>query len=274
MTEPATTTDASVPAKDKKDEEPFWKFFLKLMLAVFIFRSFLFAPFTIPSESMLPRLWNGDYLVASKWSYGFTSYSLPFDVPLIPSRIFASQPERGDVVIFRAPPTENDDYIKRVIGLPGDQVQMRDGVLFLNGDEVEKRPVADFVIPLSPNTACHPAAQEITTPEGLACRYERFEETLPGGRSYTVLDLGDSPADTTETIVVPEGQMFLMGDNRDNSLDSRFPAVPGGGIGLVDQDLLIGRARFVAFSTDGGAEWIKPWTWFSAARWGRIGEGL
>jgi signal peptidase I len=272
MTETAPPAAGEPDAKPEEKQESFVVFLLKLVLIVVIFRSFVFSPFNIPSESMLPRLINGDYLLASKWSFGYSRHSLPFSVPIIPGRIFASQPERGEVVIFKAPPRSDIDYIKRVIGLPGDQVQMRGGQLFLNGEAVPKQRIADFVVPMSPNTQCYMPQFAASLADGTpVCRYPRFRETLPGGYGYEVLDLGNTPQDDTEVMVVPEGMLFLMGDNRDNSLDSRFPAVPGQGIGIVPQANLVGRASVMMFSTDGSAEWLLPWTWFSAARWDRIG---
>jgi signal peptidase I len=269
--DPVTRKDADAPRKEEKQEN-FFVFLLKLVVLVVVFRSFIFSPFNIPSESMLPRLLNGDYLLASKWSYGFSKYSLPFSVPLIPGRIFASQPDRGDIVIFKAPPGNDVDYIKRVIGLPGDTVQVRDGQVFLNGKPIPKKRIANFILPLTPNTRCYAIEFETQTPDGrMACAYPQFQETLPEGKSYNVLDLGTQPQDDTQTFKVPADHLFLMGDNRDNSLDSRFPAIEGEGIGLVPQANLVGRAAVMMFSTDGGAEWIKPWTWFTAARWSRIG---
>jgi len=274
-TPPAAPADeaASPPAaKPEKKEESFFVFLVKLVAIVLIFRSFVFAPFNIPSESMLPGLQNGDYLLAAKWPYGFSRYSLPLSVPLIPGRILAGQPERGDVVIVKAPPLNDTDYIKRVIGLPGDQVQMIGGTLWLNGQPVPKVRIEDAVIPVSDNTRCYMSVFETRLPDGTAvCRYPRFRETLPGGRSYNVLDLGSTPQDDTPPIMVPDGSLFLMGDNRDNSMDSRFPAVPGGGIGIVPQENLVGRATVMMFSTDGSSHWYKPWTWFTATRWSRIG---
>jgi signal peptidase I len=277
MTEPlpadqAAPAAAPSGAKEKK-EDSFFVFILKLAAIVLIFRSFFFSPFNIPSESMLPRLENGDYLLAAKWSYGYSKYSLPGSVPLIPGRIFADQPDRGDVVIFKAPPANDTDYIKRVIGLPGDQVQMIAGTLHLNGIPLPKVKLADYEVAVSPNTRCYLPQFQATRADGKAvCRYPRYRETLPGGRSYEVLDLGRTAQDDTPVFVVPEASLFLMGDNRDNSMDSRFPAVPGGGIGIVPQANLVGRASIMMFSTDGSAEWLKPWTWFSAARWRRIGS--
>ena len=262
----------ATPAKKVKKEDSFPVFLIKLALVVAIFRSFFFSPFNIPSESMLPRLENGDYLLAAKWPYGYSKYSLPFGVPLIPGRIFAGQPERGDVVIFKAPPGNDIDYIKRVIGLPGDTVQMIGGQLVLNGKPVPKQRIADFELPVTANTRCIAPQYEATAAGGAAvCRYPRYRETLPGGRSYEVLDLFVTPQDDASPVIVPEGHVFLMGDNRDNSMDSRFPAVEGAGIGIVPQANLVGRASLMMFSTDGGASWLLPWTWFTAARWSRIG---
>ena len=260
------------PAAKKKEEENFFVFLIKLVAIVLVIRSFVFAPFNIPSESMLPRLQNGDYLLAAKWPYGFSRYSLPLSLPLIPGRILPHQPERGEVVIFKAPPQNDTDWIKRVIGLPGDQVQMIDGVLWLNGKAVPKVRVEDAVIAVSGNTRCYTSVFETTDASGeRVCHYPRFRETLPNGRSYYVLDLGQTPQDNTPPIMVPDDSLFLMGDNRDNSMDSRFAAVPGGGVGLVPQGNLVGRATIMMFSTDGTARWLKPWTWFTAARWSRIG---
>ena len=276
-----TAVPASAPApvaetktgKTEEEEKPFWPFLLKLVIAVFIFRAFLFSPFTIPSESMLPRLQTGDYLAAQKWPYGYSRWSMPFNAPILPGRVFADTPERGDVVIFKHP-VDKSDYIKRVIGLPGDTVQMRSGVLILNGQAIPKQRIDDFLLPASANTACYAGFAERGTSGEEVCRYPRYRETLPNGVAYDTLDLGAGNLDSTTPVVVPEGQLFLMGDNRDNSLDSRVPAVAGGGIGLVDQDLLVGKASAVLWSTDGSAEWIKPWTWFSAARWDRMGDGI
>ncbi len=262
-------------------------FLLKLAAFMFILRSFIISPFNIPSESMQPRLLIGDYLLVSKWPYGYSKYSLPFNLPLIPNRIFANQPEAGDVVVFKAPPSQRDDYIKRVIGLPGDVIQMQNSNLSINGKAVAKKRIADLILPVSPNMkdaaalegtpfACwRPEFEEELSGGGSQCRYPRYTETLPGGRSYNILDLSNSePGDNTQAFVVGEGQVFLMGDNRDRSSDSRFEAKEGGAIGIVPQENLVGRALVTVFSTDGSARWLLPWTWFSAARWERIGKGF
>ena len=270
--EPALESPAKQTAAAPKKDENFFSFLFWLVLTVVVLRSFIISPFNIPSESMLPRLLTGDYLFATKWSYGYSRYSLPFSLPLIPGRFFASEPERGDIVIFKAPPGNDVDYIKRVIGLPGDEVQVKDGQIFLNGKAIPKVKVPDFILPVTPNTNCYaPEFQKTDQSGNPVCAYRQFRETLPNGTSYNVLDLGTTPQDDTGVYIVPEGHLFLMGDNRDNSMDSRFPAIEGQGIGIVPQGNLVGKAAIMMFSTDGSAEWLKPWTWFTAARWNRIG---
>lgn len=265
--------DAGVKSSQPSETRDFLVFLVKLAVFMFILRSFIVAPFNIPSESMQPRLLVGDYLLVAKWPYGYSRHSLPYSVPLIPSRVLVTLPERGDVAVFKAPPDNNLDYIKRVIGLPGDRIQMINGELILNGTPVPRMRVPDMVVAVSPNTRCFSPEFERSAPDGaLSCHYPRYREILPGGRAYYTLDLIDGPADTTEEFTVPTGHVFMMGDNRDNSLDSRFTAEPGGGIGFVPVDNLVGRAMFSIFSTDGSASWFLPWTWVTAARWSRIGE--
>ncbi|WP_232305211.1 signal peptidase I [Erythrobacter dokdonensis] len=249
-------------------------FLVKLVVLVLAFRTLAFAPFSIPSESMLPRLINGDYLLAAKWPYGFSRHSLPFDLPLPGGRVLGGLPERGDVVIFKHP-VDGRDYIKRVIGLPGDRVAVVAGQVVLNGTPVTREPVADFTLPLSANTDCGWAGLRSGLPDGSeTCTYSRLRETLPDGASYEVLDFGPSPGDSFAAVTVPEGTLFVMGDNRDNSRDSRWPAAAGDAVGMVPLDRLVGRATIIVWSTDGSAEWLKPWTWFSATRWDRIGDSL
>ncbi|MFC3099658.1 signal peptidase I [Altererythrobacter lauratis] len=271
---PAPAASAGAPEKRVKEEGSFLWFCVKLILIVLIFRSFVFTSFNIPSESMMPRLLVGDYLFAAKWPYGYSSRSLPFNAPLIPGRIFASTPERGDVVIFEHP-IDGTDYIKRVIGLPGETVQMVNGVVHINGQPVGFEQVEDFVLPIRPDGRCARVRFTEQLPDGTyACRYPQFRETLPNGVSYNVLDFGLEPQDVTPPITIPEGHLFMMGDNRDNSLDSRFPAEAQRGIGLVPEENVVARASFMYWSTDGNADWVKPWTWFTAARWNRLFQGI
>ena len=262
-------------AEKKEDWRSFAWFCLKLLIVVLLFRSFAFTSFNIPSESMMPRLLVGDYMFAKKWPYGYTRYSMPLDADIIPGgRIFARQPERGDIVIF-AHPIDHSDYIKRVIGLPGDTIQMIDGVLHINGTPVKMERIEDFVIPDAADTGCRMERFRQQQADGSAlCVYPQFRETLPNGVVHNILDFGNGPGDNTAPVVVPEDRLFMMGDNRDNSLDSRFPAQAGGAIGLVPQENLVAQAGFMYWSTDGSAGWLLPWTWFSAARWSRIGRGI
>lgn len=286
MTEITQTQTADTGKSSASEWREYGLFLLKLAAIVLIFRSFVFAPFNIPSESMQPRLLIGDYLLVSKWPYGISRYSFPLSPPLFEGRFFESLPERGDVVVVRAPGDANIDYIKRVIGLPGDVIQMRAGALEINGKPVKKARVGDFVTPVTQGMrdaaalegASHPCwkprYKEPAKGGGTQCRYPQYRETLPEGKSYFSLDIEPyQRGDDTDATIVPEGQLLLMGDNRDRSADSRYPA-DGMWLGLVPTQNLIGRAQFVVFSTDGSARWLLPWTWFSAARWNRIGEGF
>lgn len=272
-----TSSAAPIDTPLRKEVRQTIVFMLQVLLVAAFFRSFILAPFNIPSQSMLPRLYIGDYLFVSKWNYGFSRYSLPFALPLIPGRIFARDPSPGDVVVFRGPAADGHDVIKRVIGLPGDTVQMRAGQLILNGKPVPKQRVADFTIPLTANYPAEeecPAAFQDADPKGKPiCRYAQFRETLPNGKSYFVLDRGHfAQADDTDVYTVPSGHVFVMGDNRDDSGDSRF--LPPEGMGYVPMERIEGKAAFMFFSTDGSAWWILPWSWFTAARWSRIGGGF
>ena len=254
------------------------RFVLIVAFLAWAFRSFLFAPFSIPSGSMLPTLYIGDYLVVEKWPYGFSRHSFPFGFPPFHGRLLSNLPKRGDVVVFVPPGDEREDYVKRVIGLPGDTVEMRDGRLILNGRPVGHDDARPISIPLSPNSPCRVVQGAIPRVSGSdstrACVYASYRETLPDGASYRVLNQVDNAiADNLPRTVVPAGHLFLMGDNRDDSLDSRFSEAEGG-IGFVPLENLVGRASVLFWSTDGSASYAKPWTWFSALRGDRIGQSL
>ncbi len=227
-----------------------WESIKILVYAVLIavtVRTFAFEPFNIPSGSMIPTLLVGDYLFVSKFAYGYSRFSLPLGLPLIPGRIFAKEPERGDIVVFKLPKDNKTDYIKRVIGLPGDHIQVKDSILYINGQAVPRRQIANYTPEEGP-----PVAQ--------------FIETLPSGRSYHVIQaMPDGPLDNTDVYTVPAGHYFMMGDNRDNSLDSRVLTQ----VGYVPEQNLVGRAEFLFFSLRNAAGW-EIWKFPFAIRFRRI----
>jgi signal peptidase I len=266
---------AARKTQNKESAGSLLRFVLTIALIAWAFRSFVAAPFNIPSGSMLPTLYIGDYLIVSKWPYGYSRYSFPLGFPGFNGRIFESMPKRGDVVVFRHP-SEDSDLIKRVIGLPGDTVEVRSGRLILNGHLVARTPLPPTRVAVTPNSPCKvvpPATPAVIAMNGQSyCLYHGFLETLPGRPSYTVLDqVNDGAADNFPQTTVPAGHVFMMGDNRDDSLDSRFPGFEGG-IGMVPIENLIGRASFTFWSTDGSASYLKPWTWFTALRATRVGN--
>jgi len=251
---------------------------LWLVLAVLGFHSFVAKPFYIPSESMLPGLLVGDRLVVTKYPYGYSFVTPTFHfLPFIQGRLFGRMPERGDVVIV-TPPGSRTDYIKRVIALPGDRIAVRGGVVYLNGAAVPRRAAGERLIPVDANTRCDPLQYPhrlYRAPDGRRyCRLPVFRETLPGGRSYDTVDTGWSPGDDYPEIRVPKGKVFLMGDNRDNSADSRYPVAGGNGLGgPVPWENIGGRAEFITFSLDGSATW-NPMSWAGSFRPGRAGASL
>ena len=242
----------------KKQEKDTLKDNVKtLLVAVIIalgFRSILFEPFNIPSGSMIPTLLVGDYLFVSKYSYGYSRYSFPFGAIPFEGRIFADEPERGDVIVFRLPSNTSVDYIKRVVGLPGDKVQVKQGRLTINGEVLPRRMVGTKTISLGYRDV----------------KVVAYEETMDNGKQYIIHELSDRDRmDNTAVYEVPEGHYFFMGDNRDQSKDSRFLDV-----GMIPHENLIGRAEFLFFSVDQSARLWEIWKWPTAIRFGRIADGI
>lgn len=241
---------AEAPAKPGALKET-WEIVKTIVYALaiaLVIRVIFFQPFTIPSASMEPNLLVGDYIIVSKYSYGYSKHSAPFSPPLFEGRILAREPKRGDVIVFKLPSDGKKDYIKRLIGLPGDRVQMRDGVLFINGRAVERE-----ILPAGVDE----------TPYGEDRYVTKIRETLPNGVTYITHDSARSDVDDTEVFVVPRGQYFFMGDNRDNSLDSRVESPAG--VGFVPAENLQGKAQVILLSWE-RAELFKPWTWVMNAR--------
>jgi signal peptidase I len=226
------------------------------LIAVAI-RTIAFEPFNIPSGSMIPTLLIGDYLFVSKYSYGYSRFSLPFAPDLFEGRIFKHFPKRGDVAVFKNPHQIATDYIKRIVGLPGDRIQVRGGQLYINGNEAPRTLVRND----------YNSEDE----QGVQMQQPEYRETLPGGREHFILKAGDEGwQNNTPEFVVPENHLFAMGDNRDNSQDSRFQNA----VGFVPMDNLVGRAEFIFFSVDATAPWWEFWQWPFEIRWSRMFTGI
>jgi len=280
----ASADPSAVPAPENKESKgsAVWreiKGLLWVLLAVLLFHSFVAKPFYIPSESMMPTLLKGDRLVVSKYPYGWSWVSPSFHVfPHWQGRLLGKMPERGDIVIV-TPPGQSDDYIKRVIGLPGDTIEVRGGRLVINGEPVKAVPRPPAMIPVDANVPCGMefSGFQVVQPDGEAyCRLPIVRETLPNGVSYDTIDLGQSAGDDYAAVKVPAGHLFLMGDNRDRSADSRFGLGPpeNGLGGPVPWENIGGRAEFVTFSLDGTSQIFNPISWFQALRSGRAGSSL
>lgn len=238
--------------KTKESKQGFLQTLLFAIICAAFVRSLFFEPFHIPSSSMKPELLIGDYIFVSKFSYGYSRYSFPFGIKFFEGRIFKKSPKRGDIAVFRLPTDPRINYVKRIIGLPGDKVQVKSGVVYINDQEVKKDTDGFFK---DDNFE-------------VAIEIPQFKETLPEGKIIKTLDQRDSPQDDTGIYEVPQGHYFMMGDNRDNSQDSRFPEL----VGFVAEENLVGRASFIFFSTQ------KPvwqfWNWSDNIRFNRIFKKL
>ena len=292
-----TIPQANEPAKVEADEptatpaekaeskgSALWreiKGLLWVLLAVLAFHSFVAKPFYIPSESMMPGLLTGDRLVVSKYPYGWSWVSPSFHIlPPLKGRVLGHLPERGDIVIV-TPPGQRSDYIKRVIGLPGDTLRMVDGQLIINGRPLKRVTEAPDMVPIDINSPCgsstDPALYDfrVQGPDGkMYCRVPVVRETMPNGRTYETVELGRSPEDNFGPVTVPADHLWLMGDNRDDSADSRIPEWQGGLGGPVPWENIGGRAEFITFSLNGSTQWWNPLTWIEALRHGRAGRSL
>jgi len=230
------------------------KVIAQALILAMVIRTVLFQPFTIPSGSMMPTLLVGDYIFVNKFAYGYSRFSLPFSPNLFSGRIFESEPKRGDIVVFRFPPNPDVDYIKRLVGLPGDRIQVKEGVLYVNGTAVPRVPNGTF----NSDYAQDPG-QDVPV----------YRETLDNGVSFDTLDQSPvSRGDNTREFIVPEGHYFMMGDNRDNSLDSRFD------VGFVPAENLVGRASVIFFSLGNDTSFREIWKWPTNMRWDRLFKGV
>ncbi len=225
------------------------------VIAAMVVRTVGLEPFNIPSGSMIPTLLVGDYLFVSKYAYGYSKYSLPWDIDLFSGRLFGSGPERGDVAVFKLPRDNETDYIKRIVGLPGDRIQVKGGLLYVNDVPVERRQIENFTF---------------DDVYGRSRSIAQYEEILPNGATHHTLDANpNGNLDNTDVYNVPAGHYFAMGDNRDNSLDSRIDNAYSG-VGFIPAENLVGRAEFIFYSTNGAAEIWEIWKWGEATRFERL----
>lgn len=272
---------AKKAAKDKARDESWGKLIrdiVVILLLVLGIHSFVAKPFYIPSDSMMPVLLSGDRLIVSKYPYGWSYASVSFHLaPKIAGRLFGKLPERGDIVVLEHPVTR-EDYIKRVIGLPGDIIEMKAGALSINGKPVKREVQPMLSIPVDANTPSDGGSLASNIARGAdgkpVLEVPIVRETLPGGATFDTIDLGASYLDDFGPYTVPADHLFLMGDNRDGSADSRAPIEAKGLGGAVPFDTIAGRAEIISFSTDGTARWYNPLSWFQALRSGRAGTDL
>ncbi len=239
-------------SEKKKSENSFWEtvsVIIQALLLAGVIRTLLFQPFTIPSGSMMPTLLVGDYIFVNKFAYGYSKYSMPFSPDLFEGRIWEGEPKRGDIVVFRFPPNPSIDYIKRCIGLPGDRIQVKDGVLYVNGKAVPREEDGTF---------------DSDYARDVRSNIPVFKETIDGVSFDTLDEAQGTLGDNTREFIVPEGHYFMMGDNRDNSADSRFD------VGFVPAENLVGRASIIFFSLGNNTSFAEVWKWPFNMRWDRL----
>ena len=263
MTEPTATETSAKSMKPKSGtaHEVFelGKTIVYALLIALVLRVLLFQPFTIPSASMEPTLLEGDYIIVSKFAYGWSRHSIPMSPPIFKGRLFGREPHRGDIIVFKLPRDGHTDYIKRLTGLPGDRMQVKQGVLYINDKPVQRTPLTPV---------------QLDSAFGIPHEVARYQETMADTKkTYTTYSFGnDGEVDNTGVYTVPAGNYFMMGDNRDNSVDSRYPTETG--VGFVPAENLVGKAEVILFSWKDGASLFKPWTWLTDARGSRWGERL